>query len=205
MTIHAIGDRANHDVLDVYELLRREEQEQGRLRLRLRIEHVQVIHPDDRLRLAELGVIASMQPIHATSDMDMADRNWGERARLSYAWRTMWDSGALVVFGSDAPVERIDPLPGIHAAVTRRRTDGRPGPDGWYPEQKLTMAETIYAFTTAAALTAGQEKHQGAIAPTKLADLTIFERDLFTVPADELLDVGIAGTIVDGVFRHRSW
>jgi len=166
---------------------------------------VQVIHPDDMHRLAELGIIASMQPIHATSDMDMADRNWGERARYSYAWRTMWDSGALVVFGSDAPVERIDPLPGIHAAVTRRRADGRPGPDGWFPEQRLTMAETIFGFTTAAALTAGQEKHQGTIAPTKLADLTIFERDLFVVPPDELLDVGIAGTIVDGVFRHRAF
>ncbi len=204
MTIHAIGDRANHDVLDMYELLRREERERGAQRLRHRIEHVQVIHPDDRLRLAELGVIASMQPIHATSDMDMADHNWGERARLSYAWRTMWDSGALVVFGSDAPVERIDPLPGIHAAVTRRRADGRPGPDGWYPEQRLTMSETIFGFTTAAALTAGQEKNQGSIAPSKLADLTIFERDLFAVPPDELLDVGIAGTIVDGVFRYRA-
>lgn len=203
MTIHAIGDRANHDVLDVYELLRREEQLRGTPRLRHRIEHVQVIHPDDRQRLADLGVIASMQPIHATSDMDMADRNWGERARYSYAWRTMWDSGALVVFGSDAPVERIDPLPGIHAAVTRRRADGHPGPAGWYPEQRLTMAETIFGFTTAAALTAGQEKNQGSIAPAKLADLTIFERDLFSVPPDELLDVGIAGTIVDGVFRHR--
>ncbi len=205
MTIHAIGDRANHDVLDMYELLRREERERGSARLRHRIEHVQVIHPDDMHRLAELGIIASMQPIHATSDMDMADRNWGERARYSYAWRTMWASGALVVFGSDAPVERIDPLPGIHAAVTRRRADGRPGPDGWFPEQRLTMAETIFGFTTAAALTAGQEKHQGTITPAKLADLTIFERDLFAVPADELLDVGIAGTIVDGVFRHRAF
>lgn len=205
LTVHAIGDRANHDVLDVYELLRREERRDNGPRLRHRIEHVQVLHPEDLNRLAQLDVIASMQPIHATSDIDMADRYWGARARYSYAWRTMWDSGALVVFGSDAPVERIDPLPGIHAAVTRRRANGYPGPAGWYPEERLTIEEALHAFTTAAAITAGQERHQGSITPGKLADLTIFERDLLATPADELLDVGIAGTMVDGEFRHRTW
>jgi predicted amidohydrolase YtcJ len=204
LTVHAIGDRANHDVLDVYEWLRREERQRDGSRLRHRIEHVQVLHPNDVNRLAELDVIASMQPIHATSDMDMADRYWGERARLSYAWRTMWDSGALVVFGSDAPVERIDPLPGLHAAVTRRRVDGRPGPDGWYPEQRLALWQAVYGFTGAAARTAGQEHSQGMIAPGKLADLTIFDRDLFAVPADELLDTRIAATVVDGRFRYRT-
>jgi len=205
VTVHAIGDRANHDVLDVYALLREEEATRPGPRLRHRIEHVQVLHPADTGRLAQLGIIASMQPIHATSDMDMADRYWGERARLSYAWRTMLDSGATLVFGSDAPVERIYPLPGIHAAVTRRRANGRPGPDGWYPEQRLTMAETIHAFTRAAAITSGQEARQGSIAPGKLADLTIFDRDLFALPADELLDTGIAGAIIDGQFRYRTW
>jgi len=205
MTIHAIGDRANHDVLDVYELLRREERDLHRPHLRHRIEHAQVLHPSDLSRLAELNVIASMQPIHATSDIDMADRHWGTRARYSYAWRTIRDSGALVVFGSDAPVERIDPLPGIHAAVTRRRANGYPGPEGWYPQERLTMAEALHAFTTAAAITSGQEDRQGSIAPGKMADLTIFDQDLLTTPADELPDVGIAGTVVDGVFRHRTW
>jgi len=204
LTVHAIGDRANHDVLDVYEQLRRDEGDRPGSRLRHRIEHVQVLHPDDVNRLAQLNVIASMQPSHATSDMDMADRYWGERARLSYAWRTMWDSGALVVFGSDAPVERIDPLPGLHAAVTRRRADGRPGPDGWYPEQRLALWQAVYAFTGAAARTSGQEGSQGSIAPGKLADLTIFDRDLFAVPAEELLETQIAATIVDGVFRYRT-
>ena len=204
LTVHAIGDRANHDVLDVYEQLRRDERDRPGSRLRHRIEHVQVLHPDDVNRLAELEVIASMQPIHATSDMDMADRYWGERARLSYAWRTMWDSGALVVFGSDAPVERIDPLPGLHAAVTRRRADGRPGPDGWYPEQRLALWQAVYAFTSAAARTSGQEATQEMIAAGKLADLTIFDRDLFAVPAHELLETQIAATIVDGVFRYRE-
>ena len=117
----------------------------------------------------------------------------------------MLDSGALVLFGSDAPVERIDPLPGIHASLTRRRANGYPGPEGWFPEQRLSLAETLYAFTTAAAVTAGQDRHQGSITPGKLADLTIFDRDLTATPADELLDVGIAGTVVDGVFRYRTW
>jgi predicted amidohydrolase YtcJ len=204
LTVHAIGDRANHDVLDVYEQLRRDEGNQPGPRLRHRIEHVQVLHPDDVNRLAELEVIASMQPIHATSDMLMADRYWGERARLSYAWRTMWDSGALVVFGSDAPVERIDPLPGLHAAVTRRRADGRPGLSGWYPEQRLALWQAVYAFTAAAARTSGQERSQGSIAPGKLADLTIFDRDIFAIEGEELLETRVAATIVDGVFRHRQ-
>ena len=204
LTVHAIGDRANHDVLDVYEQLRRDEAGRPGPRLRHRIEHVQVLHPGDLNRLAELNVIASMQPIHATADMIMADRYWGERARFSYAWRTMWDSGALVVFGSDAPVERIDPLSGLYAAVTRRRADGHPGPQGWFPEQRLALWQAVYAFTGAAARTSGQEKTQGMIAPGKLADLTIFDRDPFAAPAEELLETQIAATIVDGVFRYRT-
>lgn len=205
VTVHAIGDKANHDVLDVYDLLRREEKAQNRGRLRHRIEHVQLLHPSDLDRLGKLNIIASMQPIHATSDMEMADRYWGSRAQHSYAWRTMLDSGALVVFGSDAPVERIDPLPGIHAAVTRQRADGSPGPNGWYPEQRLTLDETLFAFTKAAALTAGQEQKQGMIAPGMLADLTVFEQDLFEVSPNEIPNVGIAGTMVGGEFRYRTW
>ncbi len=203
VTIHAIGDRANHDVLDVYEAVRR--QEAAGSHLRHRIEHVQLLHPDDLHRLAELDVIASMQPLHATSDFEMADAYWGERARYAYAIRTMLDSGATVVFGSDAPIEIIDPLPGIHAAVTRRRSDGRPGPQGWYPDQRLTIEEAIRGFTTAAAFTSGQEARLGTITAGKLADLTIFERDIFAIPPDELLEAGIAATVVGGLFRYRSW
>ena len=168
-------------------------------------EDFQVLHPGDLNRLAALDVVASMQPIHATSDIDMAERYWGARARYSYAWRTMWDSGALVVFGSDAPVERIDPLLGIHAAVTRQRANGYPGVEGWYPQERLELEEALYAFTRAAAITAGQKKTQGSISPGSLADLTIFDQDLFDVPPHELLEVGIAGTIVGGTFRYRTW
>lgn len=203
VTVHAIGDRANHDVLDVFTAVR--EQEGGSRALRHRIEHVQLLHPDDVQRLAALDVIASMQPTHATSDMDMADAYWGSRARLAYAARTMLDSGAVVVFGSDAPVERIDPLPGLHAAVTRRRANGAPGPDGWYPEQRLSVHEAIHGFTSAAAYTAGQEARLGSIAAGKLADFTLFERDIFTIPPDELLEAGIAGTVVGGEFKFRAW
>lgn len=203
VTIHAIGDRANHDVLDVYEAVRK--QEQNGNKLRHRIEHVQILHPNDLHRLAELDIIASMQPLHATSDMYMADEYWGERARYAYAIRTVKDSGAPVVFGSDAPIEIIDPLPGIHAAVTRQRAAGEPGPEGWHPEQRLTINEAIHGFTAAAAYTSGQEKRLGSITAGKLADMTIFERDIFVMPSDELLEAGIAGTIVGGDFRFRTW
>jgi predicted amidohydrolase YtcJ len=219
-TIHAIGDRANHDVLDVYEAVRKEEIERLEIRdswlnfqspisnlpanRRHRIEHVQIFHPADQERLARLGVIASMQPIHATSDMDMAGRYWGERAQYSYAWRKLLDAGTTLVFGSDAPVEPIEPLLGIYAAVTRRRPDGSPGPDGWYPDQRLTMHEAIAGFSFGAAVTSGREATMGTVAPGKLADLTIFDRDIFTVNHDELLDVKIVGTVVDGRFMYRT-
>ena len=122
-TIHAIGDKANHDVLDVYEAIRKEE---GTPRLRHRIEHVQLLHPDDFNRLGQLGIIASMQPIHATSDMLIADKYWGARSAGAYAWRTQLNANARLAFGSDSPVESFNPFLGIHAAVTRRRTDGSP-------------------------------------------------------------------------------
>ncbi|MFO7540885.1 MAG: amidohydrolase [Chloroflexota bacterium] len=206
LTVHAIGDRANHDVLDVYEAVRRQEQAQPPGQpLRHRIEHVQLLHPSDLGRLAKLNVIASMQPTHATSDMETADRYWGERTRTSYAWRTMLDTGATLVFGSDAPIEAIDPLPGLHAAVTRRRADGFPDPDGWHPEQRLTMAEAVHAFTLAAAQTSSQTARLGSISPGKLADLTLFSRDIFTMPPDELLAVEIVGTMVNGRFAHRTF
>ncbi len=221
VTVHAIGDRANHDVLDVYEALRREEAKRLKIEdwhapgefnhqssiinLRHRIEHAQILHPSDLNRLARLNVIASMQPTHAITDMETAVRYWGKRTPYSYAWRTMLDSGAVLAFGSDAPIESIAPLPGLHAAVTRRRLNAFPGPDGWHPEQKLTMREAVHAFTLGAAYAAGQETRQGSITPGKLADFTIFPRDIFTIPPDELLDMEVAGTVVGGLFKYRAW
>lgn len=199
MTVHAIGDRANHEVLNAYEQLRGYERENNLPALRHRIEHVQVLHPDDLARLGRLNVIASMQPIHATSDMLMADQFWGpERSRFAYAWRTQLDHGARLAFGSDAPVESPNPFLGLHAAVTRRRADGSPSPDGWYPEQKLTLAEAVDGFTLGPAYAAGMDDRLGRLAPDHLADLIVLEVDPFTCEPDELLTMESSATMLAG-------
>jgi hypothetical protein len=200
LAVHAIGDRANHEVLDAFAQLRELERGlyPGQPPLRHRIEHVQVIHPDDLARLSQLDVIASMQPLHATSDMLMADRYWGRRAALSYAWRSQLEHGAVLAFGSDAPVETPNPFMGIHAAVTRRRLDGSPGEQGWYPEQRLSVQEALQAYTLGAAYTAGLENSLGRLAPGFLADLLVLDVDPFTCEADQLSQLGPAATMVDG-------
>lgn len=202
VTVHAIGDKAVHDILDVYEGIKSLGSNFG---MKHRIEHVQVYHPADQNRLAELGVIASMQPIHATSDMQMADSHWGERARYSYALRDMLDSGALLVLGSDCPVEPIDVLPNIYAAVTRKKPGSDYAPQGWYPEQCLSPTEAIAGFTLAAAQTSGQTDHLGSITPGKLADLTILDRDIIKEEPESMLEAEILGTMVGGIFRHGEW
>ena len=205
VTVHAIGDKANHDILDVYEAVRKEEAQLGlKSKLRHRIEHVQILVEEDLNRLAELNVVASMQPIHCTSDMEMADKYWGERTKYSYAWRTMLDTGALLVFGSDSPVEPIDPMKGIYAAVTRKKLDGSYAADGWHPEQILTMQETIRAFTLAAAETAGTQGTQGSISPGKLADITVYDRDLFGIDLADVKETQVSATIVGGDIKYSK-
>lgn len=198
LTVHAIGDRANHEVLNAYEQLRNYEREHHLPALRHRIEHVQVLHPDDAARLGEMNIIASMQPIHATSDMLMADAFWGERSRLAYALKTQLTYGAQLALGSDAPVESPNPFLGLYAAVTRRRADGSPGVEGWYPEQKLTMAEAWQGFTLGPAYAAYMENRLGRLAPNYLADLIVLEKDPFTCNADDLLTVESSATMVGG-------
>ncbi len=202
LAIHAIGDRANHEVLDGLAQLRLYEQSlYGKTyRLRHRIEHVQLIHPDDAGRLGELGIVASMQPIHAPSDMGMADRFWGERAAFSYAWRMQLAHGTALAFGSDAPVESPNPFWGLHAAVTRRRADGGPGEAGWYPEQRLSLLEALLGFTQGPAYVAGLENRLGKLAPGFAADVLVLERDPFTVSPDELRDFLPSATMVGGKF-----
>lgn len=207
LAIHAIGDRAVHEMLAAFEHLRRYERtelaaqghtpEKG---FRHRIEHVQVIHPDDAARLAELGVIASMQPIHATSDMLMADKCWGRRAALSYAPKTQIEHGAHYAFGSDAPVESPNPWWGLHAAVTRRRQDGSPGEAGWFPEQRLSLRQALAGFTTGAAYAAGMEDRLGMIKPGFLADLIVLEQDPFEVDPHDLYKIQPVRTMVDGLW-----
>jgi predicted amidohydrolase YtcJ len=204
MTVHAIGDRANHEVLDAYEQLRAYETAKELPHLRHRIEHVQLLHPDDAQRLAKLNVIASMQPVHATSDMLMADAFWGERSRLAYAWRTQLDAGARLAFGSDAPVESPNPFWGLHAAVTRRRGDGSPKPDGWYPEQRLTIQEAVGGFTTGPAYAAYAEDRIGKLQAGYLADLIVLEEDPFICNIEDVKDMQSSATMVGGDWVWRS-
>lgn len=198
MSVHAIGDRANHEVLDAFEQLRSYETEKNLPHLRHRIEHVQVLHPDDAPRFAQLNVIASMQPIHAPSDMYAADRFWGERSALAYAWRTQLNYGAHLAFGSDAPVESPNPFLGLHAAVTRRRPDGSPSDEGWYPQQKLTMAESLSAYTAGAAYAANAEHRLGKLAENYLADLIVLDQDIFSMNPNELLTMHASATMIGG-------
>jgi predicted amidohydrolase YtcJ len=200
LAVHAIGDRANHEVLDAFEQVRVFERENHLPALRHRIEHVQVLHPQDAGRLAQLGVIASMQPLHAPSDMLMADRFWGERAALAYAWRAQLDAGARLAFGSDAPVESPNPFLGLYAAVTRQRADGSPSPDGWQPAQRISLAEAFSAYTAGPAYAAGLEDRLGRLAPGCLADLVVLDQDPFTVPSARLLTMQASAVMIGGAW-----
>lgn len=198
MAVHAIGDRANHEVLLAYANLRAYEQQHGLPALRHRIEHVQILHPDDYRQLAALGVTASVQPIHATSDMFTADRHWGRRSAGAYAFQTLIEAGTAMCFGSDAPVESPNPFLGLHAAVTRRRPDGSPAEDGWYPAQRLSLAQALQGFTTGPAYAAGLEHQLGRLAPGYLADLITLEQDPFEMPASRLHSISPTATMVAG-------
>jgi hypothetical protein len=203
-TIHAIGDAAVRTVLDVFERVRMEEAARGEShdQRRHRIEHVQIIHPDDVGRLAQLGIIASMQPIHATSDYPANETYWGARCDLAYNPRIQLDLGARVAFGSDSPIDTFKPLEGIYAAVARRKPDGRPGPDGWYPQNRLTMDEAIRGYTQGAAYAAGMEDRLGALRPGYLADLVVLGADIYSIPHDELLETPVVATMTGGVWRY---
>jgi predicted amidohydrolase YtcJ len=193
---HAIGDRANRIVLDVYE---QAIAEAGGGPGRHRIEHAQVVvTPDDIERFAPLGVIASMQPTHATSDMPWAQERVGpDRIRGAYAWRTFLDSGARLALGSDFPVEEVSPLLGFYAAVTRQDADGAPD-DGWYPEQRLTREEALRGFTLDAAYAAFMEDSIGSLESGKRADFVVLSHDIMTVPEEEILETEVVATYLDG-------
>ncbi|MCX8062873.1 MAG: amidohydrolase [Anaerolineales bacterium] len=206
LAVHAIGDRANHEVLKAFQNLRRIEQERISPQyppLRHRIEHVQVLHPQDLDRLARLKLIASMQPIHATSDMEMAERYWGkDRNRYAYAWRTQINRGTVLAFGSDAPVEYPNPFWGLHAAITRQRADGTPALEGWIPEEKLSLLDALHAYTVGAAFASVMENRTGKIKPTYYADLIVLDQDPFHIPPEQLKDLSPAMTMVGGQWRY---
>lgn len=204
LAVHAIGDRAVHELLNAYEQLRQFEKENHLPHLRHRIEHVQVINQHDAGRLAQLGVIASMQPIHALSDMQMAEQYWGERARLSYAWQTQLEFGAHLAFGSDAPVDSPNPFWGLFAAAARRQP-GSPAESRWYPEQRVSLMDALLAYTTGAAFAAGTEKQQGQLAPGYLADLIVLDEDPFRLSEDELRALKPTGVMIGGEWVLREF
>lgn len=189
---HAIGDRGVRNVIDAYE------QAGATPADRFRVEHLQVVEPSDFPRLAEHGIIASMQPTHATSDMPWAeDRLGAERIKGAYAWRTVLNSGARLALGSDFPVEDVNPFFGIYSAVTRQDQKGKPA-GGWYPDQKLTLPEAIRGFTSDAAYAAFEESSRGTIEPGKLGDLTIVEGDFYSAPPSNLFATKVRYTVVGG-------
>lgn len=192
--IHAIGDAANRVVLDRYEEATRAGLLAG---LRPRIEHAQLLDACDIPRFGRLGVVASMQPIHCTSDMHGIDQWWGTRGRGAYAFRSLLRDRAVLAFGSDAPVDSLSPLAGMHAAVTRQDATSQPA-DGWYPDERLTAYEALRAYTLGAAFASGEEAIKGSLEPGKLADLTVLSDDVLAIEPSALLTTTVRMTVVGG-------
>jgi predicted amidohydrolase YtcJ len=196
VNIHAIGDAANHQVLDAFEAAYRATGA-GR-QLRNRVEHAQVVALPDIPRFKELDLIASMQPTHATSDKNMAEARIGpERLKGAYAWRTFLDQGTVIAGGSDFPVESDNPFFGLHAAVTRTDHADQP-PGGWHPEQAMTLVEAFRAFTLSAAYAEHQEKTLGSLEPGKWADFILIDRDLFRIPSSDIWKIQVLQTWLAG-------
>lgn len=198
---HAIGDAGVRMMLDIYEqALAGNPVEDPRLR----IEHAQVVAPGDFARFAKLGIIPSMQPTHATSDMDWAERRLGpERIRGAYAWRTFLDQGSRIPCGSDFPVERCNPFLGIYAAVTRQDRDGNPR-GGWYPEQRMTLEEAVRGFTFDAAYAQFAENSKGRLAPGMLADMLVLDRNIFEIQPSGIPGTKVLYTIVGGTVVYKD-
>ena len=201
LCVHAIGDRANREVLDLI----RQQQDAGLARkdLRWRIEHAQHIHPDDIPRFASLGVVASMQGVHATSDGPFVVERLGyHRARTgAYAWRSLLDAGAVIINGTDAPVERLDPLACFYSSVTRKLSDGT----AFFPEQCMSREQALRSYTRDAAWGAFEEDLKGSLSAGKLADIVVLSHDILTIPAEQIQETRVVATIVGGklVFHRR--
>jgi predicted amidohydrolase YtcJ len=200
VAVHAIGDKANHLVLGMYE---EAERQNGARDRRFRIEHAQHLRMDDIPRFGKLHVIASMQPYHCIDDGRWAEKRIGpERAKSTYAFRALLDSGAVLAFGSDWDVAPMQPLMGIYAAATRRTLDGK-HPNGWVPEQKITVAEAIRAYTMGSAYASFDETIKGSIEPGKLADMVVVSDDILSVPAVEIEKTRVQTTVFDGKVIYR--
>ena len=202
IAIHAIGDRANRVVLDAFKHIRDFEKSHGMPHLRHRIEHVQLIEPADQKRMADLKIIASMQPLHATSDRGMAQRYWGERCADAYAWQSLNQKKVKIIFGSDAPVETPNPLLGLYASVTRKSVHAELQED-WFPHQCLTRSQALAAYTTIPAFASGNENRLGRIAPSYFADLIVLDKDPLTIPAEELINLKPSAVMITGQWVKR--
>jgi len=200
---HAIGDKGVNWVLNAVERARKKF---GTNDLRHRIEHAQIIAPSDVPRFKQLGVIASMQPTHCTTDMRFCESRVGkERSKGAYIWRTLLDNGAKLAFGSDWPVEPLDPMRGLYSAVTRKNIEGDFPEGGWFPEQRLTMEEAVKLFTSGSSYASFEENIKGTLEPGKLADMVVLTKDLFAIPPREILTTEAAYTILGGriVFERK--
>lgn len=200
LNVHAIGDRGNREVLDLYQRAWDEEGVDGSS-LRWRVEHAQHLHPDDIGRFAGMEVIASMQGVHATSDGPWVPEKLGDwRAETgAYVWRDLWDSGAIVTNGTDVPVENIDPIASYYSTVSRMTNTG----ERFYPDQALDRMEALRSYTLNNAYAAFQEDELGSLSVGKLADITVLDRDILEIPEEEIPAATVEMTIVDGEIRYR--
>jgi hypothetical protein len=201
VSTHAIGDRGNRNALDAYQAALEAVPTPD---ARLRVEHAQIISPQDIPRFAELGVIPSMQASHQTSDMPWAERRLGPvRIRGAYAWRSLLNTGVIIPNGTDFPVEHVNPLITFHSAVTRQDAENMP-PGGWYGDQRMTRQEALESMTIWPAFAAFQEHELGSITPGKYADFTIVDRDIMTVPAEQILGAHVVATYVGGSAVYQA-
>ncbi len=199
MCVHAIGDRANREVLDIYQ----QYYNQGQDNLRWRIEHAQHMHPSDISRMAEMGVVAAMQAIHCTSDAPFVEKRLGlERSRDgAYAWRSILDAGGVIANGTDAPVEKVDPLPSLYASVTRQRVDNGMV---FFPEQSMTRGEALRSYTIDAAYAAFEEDVKGSLEIGKLADIVIMDTNLRTCQPEDILNAEVLYTVIGGQVKYEK-
>jgi predicted amidohydrolase YtcJ len=195
LCIHAIGDRGISMILDMFEQI---EKANGKRDRRWRIEHAQHLAAKDFARFARLGVIASVQPYHAIDDGRWAEKRIGpDRIKRTYAFRTFLDDGVRLAFGTDWPVAPLSPMWGIYAAATRATLDGK-NPEGWVPEQKISVAEAVEAYTLGSAYAEFQEKEKGSITAGKLADFVVLSDDIFKIPPEAIKNVNVQATYLGG-------
>jgi predicted amidohydrolase YtcJ len=201
---HAIGDRANKEILDRYEIALKENPEKSKDH-RFRIEHAQHLQPSDIPRFGEMGVIPAMQAVHLSSDRPWAIERLGEKRikEGAYMWQSLLRTGARIVNGTDAPVEPVDPIASFFASVTRQTLKGEPV-GGYEPEEKMTRGQALRSYTLDAAFGAFEENIKGSIAPGKLADFTIFSKDIMTVTDDQILSAEVSMTILGGKVLYEK-